>query len=246
MRTLTMTAIAAATMLAIGTAHAGWFGSSNKSKQADLSSTAGKVSYSIGYDLGKNFHRQQIDINSSSFEAGLTAGLKGEKPALTEKDMHSTMQAFQKQMIEKSVQKEKSMSAKNEQASAAYLAKVSKEPGVKQIEPGLYYKVIKAGHGPMPKATDTVTVNYSGTLPNGKVFDSSYKRGKPAVFPLNRVIPGWTKALQKMPQGSTWEIYIAPKLGYGKFAPPVIGPNQALTFKVDLIKIDSTAETAHH
>ncbi len=238
MKKITIITTAVATALAIGTAHASWF-SGSKSK-ADLSSQMGKVSYSIGYDLGKSFRTQDIQVNAATFQTGLNDGLKGTKPQLSEADMKSTMQAFQKEVIEKAVAKQKQTAQDNTKISAAYVAKVAKEPGVKKLEEGLYYKVIKQGTGPVPKATDTVTVNYKGTLPDGKVFDSSYKRGKPTTFQLNQVIPGWTKALEHMPQGSTWEIYIAPKLAYGKFAPPVIGPNQALTFKVDLIKVKAT------
>jgi FKBP-type peptidyl-prolyl cis-trans isomerase FklB len=239
MRNITITAIATATALAIGTAHASWFSSS--SSKPDLSSQMGKVSYSIGYDLGKNFHAQSIDVNTATLEAGLNDGIKGAKPQLSETDMQSTRQALQKEMIQKAMTKEKQMAQDNMKASDAYLAKVAKEPGVKMLEKGLYYKVVKQGTGPVPKATDTVTVNYKGMLPDGKGFDSSYKRGKPATFKLDQVIPGWTKALEHMPQGSTWEIYIAPDLGYCKFAPPVIGPNQALTFQVDLMDVKAAA-----
>ena len=239
MKNITITAIAAATVLAMGTAHASWFSSSKP--KTDLSSQMGKVSYSIGYDLGKNFHAQSIDVNTASLEAGLNDGMKGTKSQLSEAEMKSTMQAFQKEMIQKAMAKEKQAAQTNMQASEAYMAKIAKEPGVKKIEEGLYYKVIKQGTGPVPKASDTVTVNYKGMLADGKVFDSSYKRGKPATFKLSQVIPGWTKALEHMPQGSTWEIYIAPKLAYGKFAPPVIGPNQALNFTVDLMKVKADA-----
>ncbi len=203
-----------------------------------LKTQTDKVSYTIGYDLGKNFKTQQIDVNQTELVQGLTTGLSGAKPALTEKQMHATMTTFQKEMVKKALAKQEKLAKTNQAASKAYLAKIAKEKGVKQLAPGLYYKVITVGHGPMPAKADTVVVNYKGTLSNGKVFDSSYKRGKPATFRVDQVIPGWTKALQHMPQGSTWMLYIAPKLAYGKFAPPTIGPNQALTFKVDLIKVE--------
>lgn len=203
-----------------------------------LKNQTDKVSYTIGYDLGKNFKTQQIDVNQTTLVQGLTAGLSGAKPAMTEAQMHTTMADFQKQMMKKALAKQEKLAKTNLEASQSYLAKVAKEKGVKELAPGLYYKVVTAGHGPMPMKTDTVVVNYKGTLSNGKVFDSSYKRGKPATFRVDQVIPGWTKALQHMPQGSTWMLYIAPKLAYGKFAPPTIGPNQALTFKVDLIKVE--------
>ena len=153
--------------------------------------------------------------------------------------MKEIMSSFQKQMMAKSQEKANLTAATNKKASNAYIAKVANMKGVKKITDGLYYKIIKAGKGTIPKATDTVTVNYEGKLVNGTVFDSSYKRGKPAEFKVNQVIPGWTKALEKMPQGSTWMLYIAPDLAYGKFAPPSIGPEQALIFKVELIKVSA-------
>ena len=138
--------------------------------------------------------------------------------------------------------KQKALEATNLRASESFMAKVSKEKGVKKLADGLYYKVLILGHGPMPTANDSVTVNYEGKLINGKIFDSSYQRKQTATFQVNKVIPGWTQALEKMPQGSTWELYISPKLAYGEMAPPSIGPNQALTFKVDLIKVVPATE----
>ena len=171
----------------------------------------------------------------------------GGKTALTDAQMKETMMKFQKEMMAKMQAKKDETSKTNLTASNAYIAKVAKMKGVKKITDGLYYKVLKAGTGAMPKANDTVTVNYEGKLINGKVFDSSYKRGTPAEFKVNQVIPGWTKALETMPQGSTWMLYISPDLAYGKFAPPSIGPNQALIFKVELIKVKAaTLKSAAH
>lgn len=201
------------------------------------SSQSDKVSYTIGYDLGKNFKAQKVDVNQQYLAQGLADGVSGGQALLTDDQMHSTMMDFQKAMMKKAMAKQAATATKNQAASDAYLAKIAKEPGVKQIENGLYYKIVKAGNGPMPTKNDKVTVNYEGSLADGTVFDSSYKRGKPATFGVSQVIPGWTKALQMMPQGSTWMLYIAPDLAYGKFAPPNIGPNQALTFKVELLKV---------
>lgn len=196
-----------------------------------------KVSYTIGYNIGKSFKENGININQTQFNNGLEAGISGAKPTLTDTQMKAVMMSFKQEMMAKAQAKTKSQGAKNLTASTAYITKVANDPGVKMIEKGLYYKVITAGKGPMPTATDTVTVNYEGKLINGTVFDSSYKRGKPTEFKVNQVIPGWTKALEQMPVGSTWMLYIAPNLAYGEMAPPSIGANQALIFKVDLIKI---------
>ncbi len=207
-----------------------------------LNSQMDKVSYSVGYDIGKGFNTQSIGIEQAQFEAGFEAGLNSQTPAITEQEMQATLSDFQKEMMQQAMQKQQAQAATNLAASQAYLAKVAAEPGVKQLVPGLYYKVLTAGKGAMPGPTDSVTVNYEGSLPNGTVFDSSYKRGQPATFQVNQVIPGWSQAVQKMPVGSTWMVYMAPDLAYGKAAPPQIGPNQALTFKIQLISINKAAQ----
>lgn len=128
--------------------------------------------------------------------------------------------------------------ANSTNSGEAFLEKNKAQPGVTTTADGLQYKVITEGKGPKPKLDDQVTVHYQGTLVNGQEFDSSYKRGEPATFPVNGVIPGWTEALQLMPVGSTWELYIPAKLAYGEQgAPPVIGPNETLIFKVELLGI---------
>lgn len=203
-----------------------------------------KVSYALGYRIGTGFKAQKLGINVDMFSQGVAAGAVAGKSLLTNKEVETVLANFKKELVAKYVKKQKELIAHNLKASDEYMAKIAKEPGVKMIEKGLYYKVITEGHGPMPKATDQIKVNYEGTLSNGKVFDSSFKRGKPASFRVNQVIPGWTAALQKMPVGSTWMIYIAPKMAYGTFAPPVIGPNQALTFKVQLLSINKPEKLA--
>jgi len=123
----------------------------------------------------------------------------------------------------------------------AFLASNKDKPGVVTTSDGLQYKIITKGNGPKPTSNDTVTVDYAGKLIDGTEFDSSYKRGQPATFPVKGVIPGWTEALQMMPVGSTWELYIPPELAYGSAgAPPAIAPNQALIFKVHLISINQS------
>jgi len=128
---------------------------------------------------------------------------------------------------------------KNTTAGAAFLAENKNKPGVVTLPDGLQYKIITAGHGPKPTLNDTVTVNYAGKLINGTEFDSSYKRGQPATFPVGGVIPGWVEALQLMNVGAVWELYIPASLAYGEQgAPPVIGPNETLIFKVELLAIN--------
>lgn len=136
-------------------------------------------------------------------------------------------------------QMKKIKTPKTQNSETAFLVANQAQPGVVTLPSGLQYKILEAGKGPKPNASDTVTVNYAGRLINGKEFDSSYKRGEPISFPLRGVIPGWTEALQLMPVGSTWELYIPANLAYGtRGAPPMIGPNQTLIFKVELLAIN--------
>lgn len=131
------------------------------------------------------------------------------------------------------------MENKNKMSGEAFLTGNKSKPGIVSLPSGLQYKVIKQGNGAKPADTDTVTVDYSGTLIDGTEFDSSYKRGQPATFPVNGVIPGWTEALKLMNEGSTWELFIPSSLAYGENgAPPAIGPNETLIFKVNLIKVN--------
>lgn len=130
------------------------------------------------------------------------------------------------------------MQTQNQNPEQAFLDANKTKPGVVTLPDGLQYKVLTEGNGPKPGPNDVVTVNYAGSLIDGTEFDSSYKRGEPATFPVNGVIPGWVEALQLMKVGSTWELYIPANLAYGeRGAPPVIGPNKTLIFKVNLIEI---------
>ncbi len=204
-----------------------------------------KVSYAIGFDIGNGFKTQGINVEADQFQAGVQDGLNGKTPAMTPADMQATLMAYQKTMMQQAMEKQQTLATTNATASQAYLTKIAAEPGVKQLAPGLYYQVLTAGTGKMPTAKQVVTVNYEGTLPDGTVFDSSYKRGQPASFQLNQVIPGWTQALEKMPVGSTWMVYMSSDLAYGANAPQVIGPNQALTFKINLISIGVPKAASH-
>jgi FKBP-type peptidyl-prolyl cis-trans isomerase FklB len=205
----------------------------------ELKNDTDKLSYTIGNDMGSKFKQQNIAVNPVAFEQGLNDALNGKEPALTLDQQKAVMENFQKTMMTKMQSEMKVQGEKNAKEGKAFLAKNAKEKGVKTTKSGLQYKVIEEGKGPKPSATDTVTVNYEGTLLDGTVFDSSYQRGKPVSFPLNGVIPGWTEALQLMPVGSTYMIYIPSNLAYGEQgAPGAIGPNQTLTFKIQLISTE--------
>jgi len=192
----------------------------------------------MGYQMGGSAKNQKIDLDADAFSEGVSAGFAGTPSKYSGEESKAAMEAFQSNMESKMVTQQNQAADQNQKASATFMAKIANESGVIKIADGLYYKVVKAGNGPIPSATDNVKVNYSGSLIDGTVFDSSYKRGNPVSFGVSQVIAGWSQALQKMPVGSTWTVYIAPDLAYGKFAPPVIGPNQALIFKIELLGIN--------
>ena len=198
-----------------------------------------KVSYSIGMDIGMTFKNQSIEVDPAILSRGIKDSMTGQKPLMTEQEIRDTIAAFQKEMTAKQQELAKQMEEKNKKEGEAFLAENKKKEGVKTLPSGLQYKVMKAGTGKKPKATDTVTTNYRGTLVDGTEFDSSYKRGKPATFPVNGVIPGWTEALQLMEEGAKWQLFIPSNLAYGERGTPggPIGPNATLIFEIELISI---------
>ncbi|MEY2545528.1 MAG: FKBP-type peptidyl-prolyl cis-trans isomerase FklB [Verrucomicrobiota bacterium] len=192
-----------------------------------------KVSYSIGLNIGFNFKKQNVDLNADALMAGVKDAMAN-KPLLNENEVRETMTAFSKQMADK----QKEAGEKNKAEGEKYLADNKNKPGVKTTASGLQYKVLKDGSGASPAATDTVTVNYRGTLIDGTEFDSSYKRGEPATFPVGGVIKGWTEALQMMKKGAKYQLFIPSGLAYGERAmPPDIGANSTLVFEVELVDI---------
>lgn len=197
-----------------------------------------KLSYTIGYQAGSSLNRAAVQVDQKSFMAGFDTGLSGATPSLTSEQMQIVMANFQKDMTTKLQAIFAKQSQDNAKNGALFLAANKGKPGVKVLASGVQYKVITQGSGPKPALTDTVKVDYEGTLINQKVFDSSYARHQPATFKLSQVIPGWGQALTQMPEGSTWMIYIPSNLAYGVQAPPSIGPNQVLIFKVNLIKVN--------
>lgn len=197
-----------------------------------------KVSYIIGMEIGGNLKRQSVEIDPEMLAKGIKDALSGAKPLLTEQEARETMTAFQKEMMAKHAEVMKTLGEKNKKEGEVFLAENKKKEGVTTLPSGLQYKVIKAGTGKKPKSTDTVTVNYRGTLIDGTEFDSSYRRGEPASFGVSGVIPGWTEAMQLMQEGAKWQVVVPPNLAYGeKGAGPNIGPNATLIFEIELISI---------
>src|SRR5213592_1134514 len=202
-------------------------------KSSPLKDQKDKVSYSLGLNIGFNLGRQNVPINPDALVAGIKDAIAG-KPQLTPDQIKETMTAFEKDME----QKQKAEGDKNASEGTKFLEENKKKEGVKTTASGLQYKLIKEGTGAQPKATDTVTVNYRGTLINGKEFDSSYKRGQPATFPLNGVIKGWTEALQLMKVGSKYQLFVPSNLAYGERAVGAdIAANATLIFEVELLDV---------
>lgn len=214
-------------------------GQVNAQEKSVLKDQKDKVSYAIGMDIGHSFKRQSINIDPDLLAKGIKDAYSGGKVLMTEQEIKETMAAFQKDMMAKQAALMKELGEKNKKEGEAFLAENKKKEGVVTLPDGLEYKVIKAGHGKKPKATDTVTVHYKGTLIDGTEFDSSYSRGNPATFPLNGVIPGWTEALQLMNEGAKWQLFIPHQLAYAErgAAGGRIGPNATLIFEVELVSI---------
>ena len=197
-----------------------------------------KSSYALGMSVGLGMRKQGIDVDPAMVARGLRDQLGGSKTLMSEDEMRAALQQLQEGMMKERQAKAQAAGDTNRKAGDAFLAANKSKPGVTTLPDGLQYKVLKEGTGPKPTASDTVTVNYRGTLINGKEFDSSYKRGRPASFPVGGVIRGWTEALQLMPVGSKWELYIPPDLAYGdQPGSPDIGPGDTLIFEVELLSI---------
>lgn len=198
---------------------------------AELKTDPEKNGYSVGYDIGRSLKRQIEGVDAEAMARGLKDSMTGSAPALTEQEMRERFAALQQESARR-------IPERNKQEGEAFLAKNEGQKGVKITASGLQYKVLTAGKGKKPGPEDTVTVNYRGTLIDGTEFDSSYKRGQPATFPVKGVIAGWTEALQLMPEGSKWMLYVPAALAYGeRGVSQLIGPHATLLFEVELLSI---------
>jgi FKBP-type peptidyl-prolyl cis-trans isomerase FklB len=196
-----------------------------------------KISYILGTQIGNFSKQSDLDVNLDLFAQGLNDVVKGSELAMTQGEIGSFMASFQQKAQEKAQTAMEAAGTENTRKGLAFLGANKKKVGVKETASGLQYKVITEGEGAKPKATDKVKVHYSGTLIDGKEFDSSYKRNQPAEFGLGQVIKGWTEGLQLMNVGSKYELYIPSGLAYGLNGPPSIGPSQTLIFTVELLDI---------
>jgi FKBP-type peptidyl-prolyl cis-trans isomerase FklB len=205
-----------------------------------------QVSYIIGRDLARNFAQQGLELDVDTLAAALKEGMQGQPSRLTPEQMQAAMQQLQEQLggapgeDDDDNDLDPNTMANNKAEGEAFLAENAQKAGVTTLPSGLQYEIITEGSGKKPTLKSSVTTHYHGTLPNGTVFDSSYQRGQPATFPVNGVIAGWTEALQLMPEGSKWRLYIPSDLAYGKRgAGRDIGPDAALVFDVELLKVNN-------
>ncbi|NJD32606.1 MAG: FKBP-type peptidyl-prolyl cis-trans isomerase [Gammaproteobacteria bacterium] len=197
-----------------------------------LTDAASKMSYALGYQLGRDM--TSVDIRPDALVKGLQDARSKTKSQLTPDESSALLSDLQKKIAEERARNQAAELEKNAAAGAGFLAENAKSPGVVTTKSGLQYKVITPGTGRKPTASDTVTVNYKGTLVDGTVFDSSYSRGQPASFPVNGVIAGWTEALQLMQEGAKWQVAIPPALAYGDQGPLA---KQVLLFEIELLKV---------
>ena len=205
----------------------------NMKKDINLATELDSVSYSLGVTMAENIKKGGVEeINSTALATAFDHIFNGDETLIESKEAENILNNYFRNLQMKKAEKNKKIGEK-------FLEENKTKEGVVTLESGLQYKILTKGTGAIPKLTDKVTTNYKGTLVDGTVFDSSYDRGEPATFPVNGVIKGWTEALQLMPVGSKWELYIPYNLAYGeRGAGQVIGPDETLIFQIELISID--------
>ncbi len=203
-----------------------------------MESEKDKLSYVVGTQIGGSLQQIKDEVDLELVIEALRDSLAGKEPRLSQEQAMEVQRSFAEKMQAKQAAKMQELATTNKAEGEAFLAKNKSVSGVKSTESGLQYQVVKQGEGPKPAETDTVKVHYVGTLLDGTKFDSSVDRGQPAQFALNAVIPGWTEALQLMPVGSKYTLWIPAELGYGdRGTPGPIGPNATLKFEVELLEI---------
>jgi FKBP-type peptidyl-prolyl cis-trans isomerase FklB len=203
-----------------------------------LKSEKEKLSYAMGLDLGTQLKSRSVDIDPDVFARALKDALSGAKTLMTDAEAKAVITELQKAMLVKQAAEAKAAGEKNMKEGDAFMAANKTKEGVVTLASGVQYKVLSPGTGKQPTLEDTVVCQYRGTLIDGKEFDSSYKRGQPATFPVKGVIKGWTEVLQLMPVGSKWQVVIPPALAYGeRGAGADIGPNATLIFEIELVAV---------
>lgn len=212
---------------------------SDTNAQVELKTKQDSLAYAIGNQWGKNLKTDDLMLNTDLIKQGIDDSFKDDAK-LTDEQIQAVLMTLQQEVQEKRMKKQQEAAAGNIKKAEDFLAANKTKEGVKTTASGLQYKVLTAGTGKSPVATDKVEVHYHGTLTDGSVFDSSVQRGEPITFPLNGVIPGWTEGLQLMKEGGKVRFFIPPGLAYGAQGSGAIGPNEVLIFDVDLITVNPT------
>jgi FKBP-type peptidyl-prolyl cis-trans isomerase FklB len=210
----------------------------------ELKTDKDKFSYALGMNFGENFRKQGLDLDPAVFAKAFGEAFNTGKTTMSEQDMQAVLKTAAQEIRKKQAAE---LTEKAQQAQAEgekFLAENKTREGVVPLPSGLQYKILKQGTGDKPTLEDTVVCNYKGTLINGTEFDASDKHGGPATFPVKGVIAGWTEALQLMPVGSKWQLFVPSNLAYGAQGPPDIGPNATLIFEVELVSIQKAAAPA--
>lgn len=210
---------------------------------ADMKDIKDKVSYGFGYNQAKRLQQSGIEFDPALVAKGFADAFANKESKYSQEELEAAFAAFEKEMMAQQQARMEKQASQNQEEGEAFLAENKKKEGVKATESGLQYKVLKSGEkgSASPKKTDVVTTHYEGRLIDGTVFDSSLKRGEPATFALNRVIQGWTEALQMMKVGDKWRIYVPSELAYGENPPAPggpIGPNAVLIFDIELLDVE--------
>ncbi len=210
----------------------------------ELKTDKDKFSYALGMNFGEGFRKQGLDLDPAVFAKAMAESFKGGKLAMTDQEMQALLKSAAAEIRKKQEAQQAQKGEAAQKEGEAFLAANKAKDGVVALPSGLQYKVLKAGAGEKPTLEDKVVCNYKGTLINGTEFDASEKHGGPATFPVKGVIAGWTEALQLMPVGSKWELFVPSNLAYGPNGPGDIGPNATLIFEVELVSIEKAAAPA--
>ena len=207
-------------------------------KESDLEEQEDRISYALGHDIGTQLKQQGYAFNQEAVARGVKDGLQEGVSLLTQEELSEAMLAYQNRGQEQYAEEMKAAADNNKRGGATFLEENSTQEGVIALPSGLQYKILREGTGPQPQPTDRVSTHYIGAFLDGTEFNNSYQDGQPAIFPVNRVIPGWTEALQLMKVGAKWKLWIPSELGYGESGRgEMIPPNSTLVFEVELLSI---------
>ncbi len=207
----------------------------------ELSDQADRINYTIGHQIGTDFKRQKINLNEQAVRSGIVDGQSNAPPKLDQQEMQANLLELKKNITAKMkaeanarIEKRKNDEKQKRDAGTAFMLQNQKKPGIKTMPSGLQYKIITNGKGPKPKEDDYITFNYRAKTILGKEFDSSFKKGKPATYKANKVLPGFTEAIQMMRPGSKWELYLPPEQAYGRHGPYA---HQTIIIETELLSI---------